>query len=163
MSQFLRSVRQGRWYKYPDVEWLEAGEMQADALSDIQTKDGRLSVYLVANEGDIQRVAAALAANRDKIANIDYVVFAGANLNSLGITVQSTEGKTPDGAINRLHCELGNLTAKRLVQLAEVISAGTHKRIQKRQIKEWLQGAASAGHLDKSKVTSQKVREGLLW
>lgn len=162
MSQFLRSVRQGRWYKYPDVEWLEAGEIQADALSDIQTKDGRLSVYRVANDYDIQRVA-ALAANRDKITNIDYVVFTGANLDSLGITVRPTEGKTPDGAINRLHCELGNLTAKRLVQLAGVVSAETHKRIQKRQIKERLQEAASAGHLDKARVASQKVRDGLLW
>lgn len=66
MRLFLRTVRQRRWAMQPDVDWLEDGELMGDALSDIQTKSGSLSVYEVANEADRQRIAVALAATRNE-------------------------------------------------------------------------------------------------
>lgn len=163
MRQFMRIVRQGRWFKYPVVDWLGDGELQGDALSDIRTQDCRLSVYGVSDEVDRQRVAVALAATREEISHMDYAVFSDSSLDSLGITVQATEGDTPDKTVNRMHYELGNLTVKRLAWLAEIVSAGKHERIWQRQVKALLQEAAGAGRLDKTKVRYQKMRESLPW
>lgn len=161
MRQFLRVTNRGRWYKYPDVTWLAAGELQGDALSDIRTQDGRLSVYKVANDADRQRVAVALAATRKEFANVDYAVFGDSGLDELGITVQQTEGETPDETVNGLHYELGNLTVERLALLAKIVSAGAHRRIQKRQIKKLLSDAAKYRRLDKKMVKSEKIRNNL--
>ena len=64
MNRFLRAIRRCKWYKYPRVDWLQDCELKGDALSDIQAHQGRLSVYLVANEIDSQRVAVAIAATK---------------------------------------------------------------------------------------------------
>ena len=161
MKQFMRTIRQGRWHKCPAINWLENGELQSDALCDITTKGCMLSVYRINNEIDRQRVIVALAANRKCIVNLDYAVFEDSALDSLGITVQQTEGSTPDAVANELHYELGNLTVRRLAQLAKIVSAGQHKRISRKRIKLWLQGAANTGHLDRSRITSKKILEVL--
>ena len=163
MRQFLRSIRQGRWYRYPVVDWLDDGELQGDALSDIRTQDCRLSVYRVTSDADRQRVAVALAATRNEFSNMDYAVFVDSDLDALGITVQPTEGDTPDEAVNELHYELGNLTVKRLALLAKIVSVGEHRRIRQKQIKVLLQEAARSGRLDMARVKFQKMRESLPW
>lgn len=50
MSLFLRAINQARWFTKPDVDWLEDGELKGDALTDIKTENGKLSVYKVTNE-----------------------------------------------------------------------------------------------------------------
>ena len=112
MNMFLRVINQTKWYKKPDVNWLEDGELKGDALADIKTDNGKLSVYKVTNEANIERISVALAATRERPDKIDYAVFADSNLKSLGITVNQTEGKTPDGEVNKVHYELGDLTVK---------------------------------------------------
>lgn len=159
MNQFLRSVRQGRWHKYPQIDWLEAGELQGDALKDVLTRNGRLSVYRVANETDRQRVVVALAATKEHIENIDYAVFADSDLASLGITVLDVRGDTPDEVVNELHYELGNLTVKRLIRLVEIISFGEHKRVQRGEVEKQLQEAVRSGHLNNRRVKPKKIRE----
>ena len=163
MKQFLRTVRCGRWYKHPEVTWLKEGELQGDALCDIRAQDGRLSVYIVTNKADRQRVAVALAATREEISSMDYIVFVDSSLESLGITIRLIEGDTPDSMVNELHYELGNLTVKRLAQLAEIVSAGEHKRIWQREIKTMLHDAASTGRLDRARVKHPKMHDRLPW
>ena len=50
MRLFLRVVRQRRWIRQPDEDWLKDGELKGDALSDLNTQCGRLSVYIVSSE-----------------------------------------------------------------------------------------------------------------
>ncbi len=83
----MRVVRQARWYKYPELDWLPDGGLQADALGDLQTSGNALSVYRVENETDRERVIVALAANRDNLANLDYAIFDDAGLASIGIAI----------------------------------------------------------------------------
>ena len=163
MRLFLRVVKQHRWFKQPDESWLEDGELKGDALSDIQTQRGQLSVYRVANEADMQRVAVALAANRQDFSNMDYAVFADSDLEPCGITVRQTEGETPDMCVNDLHYELGKLTVNRLGRLAAIISAGKHKRIQRKQIETLLHEAARTGQLDRARIKSPKITKSLPW
>ena len=163
MRQFLRTVRQARWHKYPEIDWLVKGELQGDALADMRTDGGRLSVYRIDNEDDLQRVITALAATRDSIANLDYAIFEDSGLGSLGITIRQTDGNTADIITNGLHYELGNLSVSRLARLAKAVSAGMHDRILEKQIGTWLQEAASAGHLDKTRIKSKKIQNALQW
>lgn len=163
MKEFLRTTRRSRWYKYPLVDWLDEGELQGDALSDVKTCGGKLSVFSVANDADIQRVAVALAANREDFSNMDYAVFGDSSLRALGITVQHTEGDTPDESVNELHYELGNLTVERLALLTEIVSAGEHKRILQKQIKELLSEAAQCRQLDEKRIKYEKMRNRLPW
>lgn len=159
MKQFLRGVRQSKWFKHPGVDWLEDGELQGDALGDIQTKNCLLSVFRVNSEADRQRVATALAATKDHLTNVDYVVFADSNLDSLGITVHRTKGHTPDEGANDLHYELGNLTVRRLVQLAVILSCGEHKRIPEKKIGLWLQEAIKEGKLNQEMIKPRIIQK----
>lgn len=84
--RFLRKVRRGKWVKHPMVDWPEDSGLHCDALDDMRTKECSLSVYAIMNEVDRKRVAVALAATREKIAVMDYAVFEGSGLKSLGIT-----------------------------------------------------------------------------
>lgn len=158
MKQFLR-VRQSKWFKHPGVDWLEDGELQGNAIDDIQTQNCLLSVFRVNSEADRQRVAVALAATKDYLANVDYVVFEDSDLEPLGITVQQTKGHTPDETANDLHYELGNLTVRRLVRLAEIVSCGEHKRIPKKKIGLWLQEAAREGRLNQEMIKPDIIQK----
>lgn len=152
MTQFLRTTRHGRWHKKPGMDWLADDEIQGDALNDIRTHECSLSVYGVDSEASIERVVVALAASRDRVTNLDYVVFEDTNLPSLGITVLSTTGQTPDMLANSLHYDLGHLTADRLAGLAKIISGGKHKRVEKSIVKTMLREAADAGILDRTMI-----------
>ena len=160
MRLFLRVVKQRRWIKQPDEDWLEDGELKGDALSDLNAQNGRLSVYTVSGEADRQRVAVALAATRRSFSNIDYMVFSGSDLRRFGITVQQTPGRTPDSEVNGLHYELGQLTVDRLARLATIISVGMPKRILEKRVKVLLREAASSGRL-KADAVSLEMRERL--
>ncbi len=157
MAYFLRVVRQARWYKYPELDWLPDGGLQADALGDLQTTGNELSVYRVENEMDRDRVIVALAANRDNLANLDYAVFDDAGLVSIGVAISQQDGQTPDLAVNRLHYNLVNLTAENLVQIAQAISSGEHVRISRKDIELKLRRSIESGELDRGRIKSPRL------
>ena len=163
MEEFLRTVRQSRWYKYPAIDWLAEGELQGDALSDINTQNGKLSVYRINDEDEMQHVIVALAATKENMANLDYILFDDYELSSFGITVIQSDGNTASTVANELHYELGNLSASRLVRLAQVVSVGRQGRIPEQQIRVRLQKAADDGHLDKTRIKFKKMRDALQW
>lgn len=159
MTYFLRVIRQTRWLKYPDLEWLPDGELQGDALGDLQTTDSALSVFKVESETDKERVVIGLAANRDNPANLDYAIFEDSEFTSLGIAAEQREGATPDMEVNKLHFELRNLTVGRLAKLAQVVSMGKHDRIPRKLIKSRLQAALRAGTLNSERLKSQMLED----
>ena len=127
----------------------------------MRAEECSLSVYAVTDVADKKRVAVALAAARDEITLMDYVVFEGSGLESPGISIRQTEGDTPDAGVNRLHHDLKNLTVKRLARLTEIVSNGEHKRIPRRDIKTSLCEAARGGHLNMARIKSPKMRTSL--
>lgn len=155
MASFLRVIRQGRWLRKPDWEWLSPDDIHSDVLGDLQTKENRLSVYRVENELDTDQVVVALAANRDSLAHLDYAVFDHIQLIETRLSICQQEGETPDLQVNKLHYDLTNLTVGKLVQLARVISTSNHVRVTRKQIKEGLKQAVTAGKLDESRVKSK--------
>jgi hypothetical protein len=152
--RFLRLIRQARWIS---PEWLPVGELQGDALLDLQTKDNALSVWEVRSDADEERVAVALAASRDNVDVLDYAVFDDSEFPSIGITLGKQDGATPDMAVNQLHYELDNLTVSKIAQLAQVLSRVKPVRIPRKQVIFRLKEAVSTGTLNK-----ETVKPGLL-
>ena len=123
----------------------------------MQTSRCRLSIYAVTDVIDGQRVATAMAATREGISNIDYAVFEDSELESLGISVQHTLGDTPDDGVNGLHYDLGNLTARRLAQLAEIVSVGEIRRMAWSDVRTLLIDEIRAGLVDTARVRPKIV------
>ena len=84
----LRIVRRSRWLK-ERPSWLENDEFQADPLGDFTTTSNTISVwYIKENTSNLQRVVAALAAQRDRLVNFDYALFNKEILSEL-VTIQA--------------------------------------------------------------------------
>jgi hypothetical protein len=157
VANFLRTVKQSRWYKNPRVDWLRVGEVQADALLDLRTKDNALSVYEVKNDAEAIRVATALAATRDHVDHFSYAVFEGSQLPKLGIEPDRQDGDTPDAEVNKLHYDLQHLTVEKLSGLAQLISQGELRRILKKQMLSHLLKSIEDGNLDRSRIKASGV------
>lgn len=158
MPSFLRTVRQSRW-QAPD--WLSPGvdAVKADALADLQTVNNLLSVYLAETSHDIDRITVALAATRDNLQNVDYVVFDGKGLQDIGIAAMRSPGNTPDYLVNEMHYDIGKLTARQTADLATVIITGKLGRRQRMAIKAGMKRAIQCGDLDDTAMKEQLLRQ----
>ena len=154
MTRYLRVVRQRRWATFPDIDWIAPGETQADALLDLQTRGNRLSVFRVDEDQDIQRIVVALAATRDHISNLDYVIFDDDDLVAQGVQITQTFGETPDETANTLHHDINNLTAHQVGLLARTIAVADHARVLRRDVQEMLTYALQSGDLEPDAFTA---------
>jgi hypothetical protein len=114
----LRVITKSRWYRVFD--WVPPETVQADALRDLSTQNGALSVWEIDDDqSNLERVLAALAATRPSIQNIDFLLVDRQVVTDLGIVIESNHGDTPDPQANRRwHRDLIYLTAPLLAGLA---------------------------------------------
>ena len=149
----MRGINLRRWYvDHPTIDWLPPGELQGDALLDLQTKGNSLSIYEIQNDSQEYRVAIALAATRKTIGKFDYAIFEDGQFENLGLTPILIEGQTPDTLVNSLHYDLKDLTARNVVRLAAVISRGRSDRILGKDVKGRLVDAINSGTINKTKM-----------
>lgn len=122
MPLLLRNVRENRWLRSEAASWLEKGDVPADPLGDLATKENRLSVWEVAlDRSNLERIVRALAVNRDKIADMGYVLFDSGLLAAAGIDALVEDGATADAEANSWHRDLINLSGNKLVRLTRLI------------------------------------------
>ncbi len=152
MANFLRMIRQGRWLRRPEWDWLDNDEIPSDALLDFQTNDNSLSVFKVESDGDIDRVVVALAANRTTVSNVDYILFVEENLVSSDIAFVQKDGDTPDYSVNQLHYDVINLTVLKVCALAQMVSPCNMQRVLSKTLKAQLKQAVTERRLDPAKV-----------
>ena len=151
MSYLLRKIRKSRWYSEKPLEWLEAGELQADALSDLATSNNELSFWRVSdNREDIEIVIAALASNCDHVSNVDYLLISETEIAKLNILFQDSPGNSPHPMANeRHHCDAKQLNADRLHKLGlAILQNGTRERLSSRKIRPLLLSAMETGNLN---------------
>ena len=141
------------------MDWLPENEIQSDALGDLQTRANKLSVFRIETEDDTERVAIALAANRDNLANLDYAIFEDTTLVPAGISILQQEGETPDPEANKLHYDLTNLTVRELGLLAQAVAAGEHSRKLPKDVKAGLQRGIQSGDLDQGRLKPQLLQK----
>ena len=130
---------------------LPVGEAQADAFKDLQTKSNKLSVWVLdAEKSNLERLIAALSANRDRLGKFDYALFDQNLIEQLQIKSTYVEGDTPDFEANKWHMDLEELTTKKLFQLTEVIQENQKNRCVK--VKELINDSIKAGNIDPNNI-----------
>ena len=157
MAFYVRTIKGTRWFKYPEVSWLLPGEAPGDAVVDLRITDGGLSVYQADDKDAVLRTVAALAANRDHLASLDYSWFDGVDFVSYGIVANKVPGETPDTTVDDWHYDVVQLSAVRAARLADMVASGTIERLQKAQIRELIRQRLRSGQLD-----CKKVKPGIL-
>lgn len=152
MPFFLRVIRKSKWYKTADVPWLGHGELQADALADLKTASNELSVWEINDDRkNLDDVVVACACTRGHLANVDYALIGQDIVTGLGIRVSRTAGVSRCPMANQFHCDLVELTATRLIQLAKMIKAwGQIARISEKAVQVLLAKAAQNGEIQVS-------------
>ena len=135
------------------------GDIQSDALLDLRTQDNALSVFRVDEGAGIGRVVTALAATRENLSHLDYVVFDDAPLSSYGVRVVQRDGKTPDSEVNHIHYDVVNLTVLKLVQVAQTVSRYKSERVPKTEVKSKLQQALENQWLDSEKLNNRLLNQ----
>jgi hypothetical protein len=161
MPFLMRTVRKGRWHQQ---DWLPVGEPPADALADISTQSNELSVWLIEDDrSNLNRVAAALAAARDSVSNLDYRLVPVGWVGIHRIPVQATEGRTADLQANqKWHRDIPRLTASRLLSLARCMwRRGVAGRISERRVEELLLSGLRTGQLGRERL-NQKLAAKLV-
>ena len=157
MAIFLRKIdARSLWQNpLPGEGWLGDRDLRADALRDLRTDENKLSIFEV-NEEDgipVKRIVAAIAAKRDFLAKVDFILFESDLLGNLDISSEKVAGDTLDPAVNASHIDLVCLTAAKLAEFGGRIRVdGKIERRAEKQvialIKESLaQGFIDPGHL----------------
>lgn len=154
MPLVLRTIRKAKWYRHEGVSWLEEGELQADALGDLVTKNNELSVWIIRDdESNLEQVVAAMAATRHHLSNFDYALFDLQHLSDLNIRMQHTRGESPDEQANAWHRDLIELSASKIMQLAKIImEEAERRRVSEKQIRRMIIRAVNADQIDRAQL-----------
>jgi hypothetical protein len=149
----LRTIKKSRWNK-DNFPWLTQDDIQADLLGDLVTSKNALSVWLVQDDkSNLNEVITALASNRDTVSNLDYTIFDVNLLLDINIKIEINEGKTPYEKANRWHRDLIELTANKIVKLAEsLLKHSSKERILEREILNLIKVAVSNGQIEREKL-----------
>jgi hypothetical protein len=102
---------------------LNPEQVSADALFDVRSTNSLLSVWECPSCDQIDRVALALALNRETIDKIDLLTITDGDIEDLGIGVSHTTGMTPLVGASELHRDLGPLDVPLLSELSLRIAA----------------------------------------
>lgn len=157
MALVLRMIKkQARWldpWEGLDRDSVRDDDGPADPVADLDTKGNALSVFVIeSNRDNLERVVAALAANRESLQAFSYALFDENLLSEINIKCRATRAETPDDEVNGWHRDLIALTGLRLVALARAIldHASLDQRLP-REVAALIRDAISAHHLDKSR------------
>ena len=154
MPLLLRQIRKSRWYDDGGLPWLPVGLLPADPLSDLNTKDNKLSVWHIEDDkSNLEQVVTALAVNRDQVSNLDCALFDQHPLSGINVRIEETKGNTKDKRANIWHRELVELTAEKLLELARsIMRDGKRTRFSETRIRNLIQRAVESGIIDETKL-----------
>jgi len=158
--RWLRSIKQGRWID-SGVE-LGGAAAPADGLADLTTTSNCLSVYRVSGEGAgedaAEQIAIALAARRDHIQDIGWVLVDDAEFARLGLNLRQSEGTTGDVEVNSWHFDVVDLTARRVAEIADAVQQsvlhGSTSKLRKRSVELRIREQLKSGRIERSGVSS---------
>lgn len=156
MPLLLRKIRKSKWYS---LSWLPEGDLQADSLVDLSTKNNELSVWFIeGNKSNLERIITALAGHRDHLSNFDYALFDLKFIEEKSIKIRKSKGISVDDEVNeRWHLDLYELSALKVLSLAQhIFIEGEIKRIQEKQIGKYIKKALQAG-----KIKSEALKDGI--
>jgi hypothetical protein len=152
VPSLLIKVRKTRWYRPPPA-FVPEGDVAADCISDLRISDNALSVWLIEDSNaNLDRVVTALAANSERVENIDYLLFSDSVVSRLGLKIKNVDGGTPDSNANhQWHRDLIELTGRKTLEFViAVYSECTTGRVLKPTVIELIKKAVVNNELDAS-------------
>lgn len=121
MPFFLRVLSRGRWIidvrdpRVPD-------DLRADALGDLRSHADGLSVWHIEDDfSNLDDVIVALAAQRETLAALDYVLLDIDAVRATGGAIERSTGATKHTTANVHHRDLVELTIGHIIRLASLI------------------------------------------
>jgi hypothetical protein len=157
MALLLRTVSKAKWVP-PD--WMDAGEVPADALSDLKVTDNAISVWQVeADRTNLEMIITALASSRERLDKIDYTLLDEAVLSEIRIESVNSEAVTPHVQANTAHRDLVRLTVKKVALLASEMMPLDRVRIPQKDVKRLLLEALRSGVIDRGRINSGLLGE----
>lgn len=161
-----RSISNAKW---ETKEGFDEDEIQADAVTaDLKTQSNSISFwkYDTTLDGDLDSIALAICAGRERIDKIDLVWVSQESVKGAGIQIEETDGATPVSSLTDKHVDITRLDLNRLAELAKLMAQAfgnkQRKRIQVPAVKKLLIQAVQTGALSLDNLNDslkEKVRK----
>ena len=101
----------------------------------------------------LDRAIAALAAMRDFVPTLDFVVIERRHFDLMGLDVIKTSGETPDEDVNSLHLDIIKLSVARLMLLCFALKVqGRFARRTVKQVARLVDQSLSNGHMTRDRI-----------
>lgn len=111
-----------------ECPWLDENDIASDPVTDLATKNNSLSIYIIQdNRSELSRCLSALAAQRMCLQKLDYILFDTTVIDQLQLRTDDQQGDLKDKEVNRLHKNIIELSASKLIQLTKAIMSNCHK------------------------------------
>lgn len=142
-----------------------------DAISDLRTKDNKISVWLADSSEDINDAIVALALGRDNVSKMNYLILHEDKLAELEIEIANDQLGEVAGLVDKNllqkhrnlididYVRLGGL-AQYMVDLAKIDS--NQKVISRSDVKKLLEKYKSEHKIEPSLI-GEKLKENLNW
>jgi hypothetical protein len=164
MPLFLRSISNlTRWDTDKDLSELSINDLSADTITDLRTKDNKLSVYQVEdNRSNLDSIITAVAATREYLSHFDYLLFDPSIAEGLHILKEKTKGTTKDDSVNDCHWNLLVPSATKLMELAmELLKRAEKERRDATIVAKALDEASRAGRVKLGDRLREEVEKEL--
>lgn len=159
MSRYVRKLINKNWLDKEIVsnnEWLAPDSILADALKNFSSSENELSVFLLENDDQIELILSAIVASSKSFDNTDYVIIDHSLIDELDIAIEEYPGKTFNNSVNKLHLNLKQLSAEKVIKLARAVQEqGQIGRVGKTRIAAALQRQIIEGHLNENQLTEE--------
>ena len=149
-----RKVTRAKWR---EAEGISPGEMSADAVTvDLRTTGNALSFWKCGGgtQPEVDEAVLALASGAQRVDVMDVVWIARDDLETDGLSLHDSDGRTPVAELASTHVDLVGLDYVRLgrvaSRVASAISEGRFRRLTKSRVLEILTGAVDQRRLDPS-------------
>jgi len=148
--RLLRTIKRGRWLKAPTGKPHRA---PGDALLDLQTRENKLSLWLIDDDGsNLVEVVGSIALTRETFSQVDYVTFDLDLVEKLGLDLRETDGNTPVPAANSWHREAVELSAKDVARLADGLFPLSRTRVSQREVTSMVASLLAGQRVDVARV-----------
>lgn len=159
VPSLLLSTKYNKWI-CSKPSWLRKGEIPADPIFGLRTQNNTLSVWLVDNNtARIRQITVALAVGKQKLQEFEYVLLDSKTVTDIGIKTLPTKGKSPDHELNKNHLDLIEISAQKLLKLAETLlekvwqeDTSCINRIQRKTVARYIIESIGEGRIDSESV-----------
>ena len=157
--------------KWKPKEGISADEIPADAVTiNLKSSSNRISFWSIEadSEGDINDVVLVLAAGRDKIQKVELAWVERDELQTYGITIRQSKGRTDVADMVDRHYDLCQLDYTRLGKVAQLVSSSLqderYKRVSEARVEQLLVSAVEQDRValtDLREAVQERVRNAI--